>query len=244
MKCSYLLTAVPMVFVAAAALAQAPSDYLTGQSSEYVNRDDAFTVDFRSNPALRLLRIFPNTDGTPCPPIQCARGENSYSVTSSTLQVPRCPTETRLRLERAGAVAYAATALRQRGEVTYDAYAEVDMIPGHSLQVTEPDGRRLYAQIVRHEQRLYILEVSVPAGATPPIQFSCRFRYWMKTAIAFATAGKRRSQRSTEQPGRQALLIHRQPSGLDESLAQRRLALTRCAVDTGTWSFTTRSWGS
>ena len=45
------------------------------------------------------------------------------------------------------------------------------MIPGHSLQVTEPDGRRLYAQIVRHEQRLYILEVSVPAGATPPIQF-------------------------------------------------------------------------
>ena len=173
MKCSYLLTAVPMVFVAAAALAQAPSDYLTGQSSEYVNRDDAFTVDFPVEPSVETFTYLSEyRTELPARRYSAREGENSYSVTlidftSSTVARP----ETRLRLERAGAVAYAATALRQRGEVTYDAYAEVDMIPGHSLQVTEPDGRRLYAQIVRHEQRLYILEVSVPAGATPPIQF-------------------------------------------------------------------------
>ena len=173
MKCSYLLTAVPMVFVAAAALAQAPSDYLTGQSSEYVNRDDAFTVDFPVEPSVETFTYLSEyRTELPARRYSAREGENSYSVTlvdfsSSTVARP----ETRLRLERAGAVAYAATALRQRGEVTYDAYAEVDMIPGHSLQVTEPDGRRLYAQIVRHEQRLYILEASVPAGATPPIQF-------------------------------------------------------------------------
>ena len=173
MKCSYLLTAVPMVFVAAAALAQAPSDYLTGQSSEYVNRDDSFTVDFPVEPSVETFTYLSEyRTELPARRYSAREGENSYSVTlvdftSSTVARP----ETRLRLERAGAVAYAATALRQRGEVTYDAYAEVDMIPGHSLQVTEPDGRRLYAQIVRHEQRLYILEASVPAGATPPIQF-------------------------------------------------------------------------
>ncbi len=173
MKSSCLLTAVTIVFVVAAALAQAPSDYSTGEPFEYVNRDDCFAVNFPVEPTVEAFTYTSEyRTELPARRYTARQGDNTYSVTlvdftSSTVAQP----ETRLRLERAGAVAHAATALRQRGEVTYDAYAEVGMIPGHSLQVTEPDGRRLYAQIVRHEQRLYILEASVPAGATPPIQF-------------------------------------------------------------------------
>ena len=104
MKCSYLLTAVPMVFVAAAALAQAPSDYLTGQSSEYVNRDDAFTVDFPVEPSVETFTYLSEyRTELPARRYSAREGENSYSVTlidftSSTVARP----ETRLRLERAG----------------------------------------------------------------------------------------------------------------------------------------------
>lgn len=70
-----------------------------------------------------------------------------------------------------GAVAFAATALRQRGKVTYDAYAEIDRIPGHQLQITEPNGKRLYAGMNLYDKRLYILVAEAPPNVPPPEGF-------------------------------------------------------------------------
>jgi hypothetical protein len=80
-----------------------------------------------------------------------------------------------------GAIAFAATNYRQRGEVTYDGYTRYDRLPAHKLQITEPDGRLLYVSIVLHEdhnmdaRRLYIIEASAPPGAPPPLAFQGTF---------------------------------------------------------------------
>ena len=76
--------------------------------------------------------------------------------------------------DQRASVARAARAFRQRdGEVTYDAWAKVQGIEGHQLQITNPDGSRTFAGMFFHGQEgfLYILEETVPAGAPPPGQF-------------------------------------------------------------------------
>ncbi|HTI42162.1 MAG TPA: hypothetical protein VL693_10070 [Vicinamibacterales bacterium] len=71
-----------------------------------------------------------------------------------------------------GSVAFAATNFRKRGgEVTFDAYEQVDRIPGHELHITNPDGTVTYAEINLFEKRLYILEATVPHNAPPPLLF-------------------------------------------------------------------------
>lgn len=70
--------------------------------------------------------------------------------------------------DQMGAIAYAAQQFRLRGgEVTYDAWHNIDFIGGHQLFITNPDQTRTYAGIYRHADRLYILEATVSAGSPP-----------------------------------------------------------------------------
>jgi YD repeat-containing protein len=75
-----------------------------------------------------------------------------------------------VQTEVRGAIAFAAWGYRKdtEGEITYDAYAQVDGVPGHQLQITNPDGSRTFVAIHREARRLYILEGTVPASAPPP----------------------------------------------------------------------------
>jgi hypothetical protein len=70
-----------------------------------------------------------------------------------------------------GAIAHWATHYRQMGDVTYDAYAQVDRIEGHQLQVTTPEGRRIFFAAFLEGPRLYVLDANVAARAAPPSQF-------------------------------------------------------------------------
>jgi hypothetical protein len=71
-----------------------------------------------------------------------------------------------------GSIAYAAWSFRQRGgEITFDAYAQIDRIEGHQLQFTNSDSSRTYVAIHLHKSRLYILEATAPAGTPPPGHF-------------------------------------------------------------------------
>jgi len=66
-------------------------------------------------------------------------------------------------------VAHVANNYRTRGgEVTYDAWADIDKIEGHQLQITNADGSRSFVSIHLHASRLYILEGTVPANAPAP----------------------------------------------------------------------------
>jgi hypothetical protein len=66
---------------------------------------------------------------------------------------------------------HAAAVYREKGEVTFDDHAQTDRIDGHQLQITLPDGRRLYLAAHYHGKRLYILDANVSARAAPPGQF-------------------------------------------------------------------------
>ena len=67
-------------------------------------------------------------------------------------------------------IQYAATKYRQREgvKVTYDAWHYIDLVEGHQLQITNPDQSRTFVAIYLHENRLYILDATVPRGAAQP----------------------------------------------------------------------------
>ena len=74
-------------------------------------------------------------------------------------------------------IAYAAANLRQRGEVTYDAYHYIDRVEGHQLQITNPDQSRTYAAIYLHDSRLYIIDATVAPRRPPPGMFQQSFEF-------------------------------------------------------------------
>jgi hypothetical protein len=74
--------------------------------------------------------------------------------------------------ELRGALDYAASKyLTRDGKVTYYGYANSDRIEGRRVQTTNPDKSRTFAAIYMHENRLYILDATVPPTAPPPALF-------------------------------------------------------------------------
>ena len=72
------------------------------------------------------------------------------------------------RIDMLASVDYAATQFRRRGgEITFDAWAHIDRVPGHQLQITNADGSRTYAGMYLHKARLYVIEATVPKNSPP-----------------------------------------------------------------------------
>jgi hypothetical protein len=61
--------------------------------------------------------------------------------------------------------------MQKGGKVTHLAYSRMDLVEGIELYLTNTDGSRTFAGIHMHENRLYILEGTVPAKAPPPLLF-------------------------------------------------------------------------
>ena len=71
-----------------------------------------------------------------------------------------------------GSVSWEAWNFRKRGGVvTYDAFAQVDRIDGHQLQITNPDKSLTVVGIYQHARRLYILEADVPPDTPGAVHF-------------------------------------------------------------------------
>jgi hypothetical protein len=51
--------------------------------------------------------------------------------------------------------------------VTVDAFEELLVIPGQTLEIALPDGRINIVEINSHDKRLYVLEIFSPAGEVP-----------------------------------------------------------------------------
>ena len=74
--------------------------------------------------------------------------------------------------ERRGALDYAAwNFIKRDAKVTYYAFGDSDRIEGLRIQLLNPDRSRTFGAIYMHENRLYILEATVPASAPPPALF-------------------------------------------------------------------------
>ncbi len=71
-----------------------------------------------------------------------------------------------------GAIPFAAWNIRRKGgEIIYDAYHEIDGVPGLQLQIIEADNSQSNVGIYMYARRLYIVEGNVPGDFPPPALF-------------------------------------------------------------------------
>jgi hypothetical protein len=72
----------------------------------------------------------------------------------------------------AGALIYATWQFMERdAKVTHLVWNNVDFVEGHQLQITNADRSRTLAAIYMHENKLYIMEGTVPEGYPEPAIF-------------------------------------------------------------------------
>ncbi len=176
---------MPLVAVAYLTFASVPA--LAQEWIEYVSRDDLFTVNFPAEPDVQHITYATEYGLTlPARMYRSGSGGSRYSVTV----VDYAPAEkthaerskactgypdtcgNRWRAEIRGAMEYAALAFMQRdARMTQYAYANTDLIEGRRLQMLNADKSRTFAAIHLHQNRLYIIEGTVPANGPPPALF-------------------------------------------------------------------------
>ena len=151
---------------------------------EYYSRPDAFLVNFPNQPQVRDI-TYPTEFGLALPGHLhiYQDGPSRFSVTvvdyanvvklhaeqvkGCTAYPDMCTNQGNNELR--GALEYAAwNFIKRDGKVTYYAYANSDRIEGRRVQLLNPDKSRTFGAIYMHENRLYLLEATVPSNAPPP----------------------------------------------------------------------------
>lgn len=81
--------------------------------------------------------------------------------------------------EMRGALVYASWNFMKRDgvKVTHYAHFNSDRVEGHEIHLTNADGSRTFGAVHMHEDRLYILEATVPRGAPAPGLFQISMRF-------------------------------------------------------------------
>ena len=158
---------------------------------EFANRDDRFTCLFPSQPKITetTYQSVHKAD-LPARVYSATQGQSRYSVTVVdynqaqrilTEKAKQCPPGTEPCLggpgnaghwkdDIRGALIHASWQFMQRdARLTSYVWDNVDQIEGHQLQLTNnADKSRTFAGIYMHENKLYIVEATVPAGYPEP----------------------------------------------------------------------------
>jgi len=164
---------------------------------EYVSHDDYFSVSFPGEPAVETI-VYPTEYRIELPGrvYSYDDGANRYSVTVvdyndavdiHLLRNAQCraeggdgdqcqddgPEDVR------GAIVYASWNIMKREGATVNHYAHFnsDRVEGHAIRLTNADSSRTSAAIHMHENRLYILEATVPEGAPAPGLFQISLQF-------------------------------------------------------------------
>jgi hypothetical protein len=165
---------------------------------EYVSKDDFFSISFPGGEA-RVQETTYGTEYRITLPARVYTNEGPrgrYSVTAVNYK-----DAVRLHLERntqclaaggdgdqcqddgpeemRGALVYASWNFvkREGVKVTHYAHFNSDRVEGHEIHLTNADGSRTYGAVHMHEDRLYILEATVPRGAPAPGLFQISMRF-------------------------------------------------------------------
>lgn len=160
---------------------------------DYVSMDDLFATMFPGQPEVREIpwdseygAVFPGRVHSveiddryyAVTVVDYSDAEAIHWARTNTTEADSPLNYSYWRIEKVASVAYAATQFRQRGGVvTFDAWHHIDRVPGHQLQITNSDGSRTYAGIYLHEERLYIIEASVPQSTPPQGMFQQGLRF-------------------------------------------------------------------
>jgi len=182
MRLISLITAAFSLFISAPSFAQ--------EWIEYSNQADFFAINFPGEPKVKDIAYRSEYSLTlPGRVYSHENGPNRYSVTvidytnAEKLEADRvkacqarggdgdsCNDHSRTELR--GAIIHATASFLQRdAKVTHFSYTNADRVEGHELYLTNPDRSRTFAAIYMHENRLYILEGTTPAGSPPPALF-------------------------------------------------------------------------
>jgi hypothetical protein len=179
---------IPLI---AAALTLLPSGPCFAQDwIEYRNQADFFSVNFPGEPKVRDIGYRTEYSITlPARVYAVENGPNRYSVTVvdyanlealEAERVKNCKAaggdgdscNDHSLADMRGAIVYATWNFLQRdAKVTHFSYSNVDRVEGHELQLTNADRSRTFVSIHMHENHLYILEGTVPAGSPAPALF-------------------------------------------------------------------------
>jgi len=185
-----------MPFILAALVISVPTPSLAQEWIEFANRDDRFTCLFPSQPKIAetTYRSAQKAD-LPARVYSATQGQSRYSLTV----VDYNPVE-RLLVEKSkscpagaetcqgvadwglgywkndvrGAIVYATAKFVQRDvKVTHLMWNSQALVQGQEIQVTNnADQSRTFASIYMHENRLIIMEATVPKGYPPPASFT------------------------------------------------------------------------
>jgi len=154
---------------------------------EYISQEDLFTVNFPDKPAVRTI-TYETEYGVTLPGRvhSSALGSSRYAVTVIDYSDVRQIHAKRLENcdkypnlcnnpyvgELRGAMDFAAyNFLKRAQKVLHYAYYNSDRIEGRRLQLVNPDGTQTFTAIHMHQNRLYIVEGTVPANYPPPAHF-------------------------------------------------------------------------
>jgi hypothetical protein len=159
---------------------------------EYVSRADFFSINFPANPTIEEFRYTSEYGGTfPARVYRSDQGTSRYAITVvdyrdaeriHTERAKACPPDGHTGCSGApytgvgswktdvrGAIDFATAAfLKRDAKVSFFGWSFVDLVEGRQLQLTNADGSRTFAAIYMHEDRLYILEATVPRGLPAP----------------------------------------------------------------------------
>lgn len=191
-------------FVVAALLSIAPWPASAQEWIEFSSRDDFFSVNFPQQPKVDTI-TYVSQQEAPLPGrvYTATEGQSRYAMTVIDYthleeiqqeRIKNCPPDAHMscrgtgpdgptgsgysKLDKAGAIDFATWHIIERGgKITYFAWSVVDYIGGRWMHITNPDGSRTYSAIHMHDDRLYILEATVPKGYPEPGIFNQSLRF-------------------------------------------------------------------
>lgn len=167
--------------------------------TDFLSTDDRFSINMPGQPKVETM-TWVSEFGLSLPGRVYTgfRGPEKYSITVvdysgaekqyySTPKTPSFQGSGYWRIDIMASVQYAATKLyryRPGAKVTYDAWHHIDRVAGQQVNLINANKTVTFASIYLHENRLYILEGTVPAGAPDPGLFT--------QSISFLDAGGKR----------------------------------------------------
>lgn len=132
---------------------------------EFHSPEDRFVLSFPGMPTTEVTEwVDQEGEARAARKYTAERAGNSYSLIAVDYE------EAPYNLAQ-GSYDHAAFVYRSKGEITFDSWAASDRVLGHHLQLTLPDGRRIFFAAHYSFGRLYIIEANVSARTAPPIQF-------------------------------------------------------------------------
>ena len=147
---------------------------------EFKSIEDRFSIPFPGKPAVQTI-TWPSEYGAVFPGrvYTVQQGASRYSVTvidytdavaihAKIAKPPSFQQDIYAQIDVQASIQYAAYKLyrfKPGAKVTYDAWHYINLIEGHQLQLTNADGTKTYVSIYLHENRLYIVDATVPANS-------------------------------------------------------------------------------